>query len=456
MKDLRILIIDDEESIRHMLTMVLRKEGCTVKAVDNGEEGLKELLVHPYDVVITDVRMPKMGGLELLEEIEERELSTTVIVMSAFGSRELAIEALKKGAYDYIDKPFKKDEIILTIWKAAERLQLRQENIMLKATLKEAQSFEGLTGTSEAMKDIFRLVARVADFKSTVLISGESGTGKELVAKAIHRRSSRARGPWVPVNCGAIAENLLESELFGHIKGSFTDASSDREGLFQAAHGGTLFLDEIAELPLNLQVKILRVLQEGEVRRIGESTNIPVDVRIIAASHHDLAERVEKKLFREDLFYRLNVIQIRLPALRERREDLPILVEHFIAEQNARMNTSVKGVSPSALKVMMGYHWPGNVRELLNCIERGVVLCEGDHIDDGDLPAKLRQSPDVLQDLLNSDNLSIKKMNSAMERILIQRALEKTGGNRTNAAKLLEISHRALLYKIKDYELDSV
>jgi two-component system, NtrC family, response regulator AtoC len=455
MKDLSILIIDDEESIRHMLTMVLRKEGWAVKAVDNGQEGLKELLVHPYDIVLCDVRMPKLGGLELLDELASRKLPATVIVMSAFGSRELAIDALKRGAYDYLDKPFKKDEIILTILKAAERLKLRQENALLKASIEDARGFEGLIGTSDAMREVFRLIARTAESRSTILITGESGTGKELVARAIHRRSSRAKGPWIAVNCGAIPENLLESELFGHVKGAFTDASSDRDGLFKAADGGTLFLDEIAELPLSLQVKLLRVIQEGEVRRIGESRSTPVDVRLIAASHHDLAQRVEQKLFREDLFYRLNVIQITMPALRERPEDVPLLVERFLTEQNQRLGTRVQGVTPKAMKLMMSYAWPGNVRELQNCIERGAVLCEGHQLDEQDLPAKLRQPHDVVTQLFASDELSIKKMNAALERVLIKRALEKTGGNRTNAAKLLEISHRALIYKIKDYDLES-
>ncbi|MBA2663634.1 MAG: sigma-54-dependent Fis family transcriptional regulator [Bradymonadaceae bacterium] len=455
MLKLRVLIIDDEESIRHMLTLVLRKEGCEVRSVANGQEGLVELMAGDFDVVVCDVRMPVMGGLELLEELKQRAIETTVIVMSAFGSRELAIEALKKGAYDYIDKPFKKDEIILTILKAAERLQLKRENKKLKETLEESDSFEGIIGRSESMQEVYRTIKKVATFKSTVLIAGESGTGKELVARAIHNLSSRRNKSWVPLNCGAIPEALLESELFGHVKGAFTDASSNKKGMFQEANEGTIFLDEIAELPLALQVKILRVIQEGELRRVGENTSTPVDVRIIAASLQELGERVAQGLFREDLYHRLNVIQIRLPALRERKDDIALLASHFLASQNARMGTRIKGFTPEAMKVMMEYAWPGNVRELQNCIERGVVLCEADKIDARDLPRRLRESSDVINQLFLTDELSIKKMSSAMEKILIRRALEKTEGNRTSAAKLLQISHRALLYKIKDYKLDA-
>lgn len=455
-KPLRILVVDDEESIRHMLSLVLKKEGYTVRAVDNGEEGLKELLAGEWDIVFCDVRMPKMGGLELLDELDERDVNTTVIVMSAFGNRELAIEALKRGAYDYIDKPFKKDEVILTILKAEERLQLKRENEALKEATVPVEGFEGIIGQSDPMEAVFDTVRKVADYKSTVLINGESGTGKELIARAIHQLSSRRDERWVPVNCGAIPENLLESELFGHAKGAFTDANTDKTGLFEEADAGTLFLDEIGELPMQLQVKLLRALQEGEIRRLGENTSRAIDVRVIAASLRDLQEEVAEGRFREDLFYRLNVIQVRMPALRERREDIPLLVDHFIAVQNARLKTELEGVTPEAMKIMMEYAWPGNVRELQNCIERGVVLSGDNHIDVDLLPDRIRESNDELKQLFTSDELSIKKMSVAMERILIRRALEKTSGNRTNAAKLLEISHRALLYKIKDYGLETV
>lgn len=439
-----------------MLSLVLKKEGYEVRAVDNGEEGLKELLAGTWDIVLCDVRMPRMGGMELLDELEERDVKTTVIVMSAFGNREVAVEAIKRGAYDYIDKPFKKDEVLLTILKAEERLNLKRENEVLKRATDPQDHFQNLIGQSEPMKSVYATVRKVADFKSTVLISGESGTGKELVARAVHDLSPRKDKPWVPVNCGAIPENLIESELFGYVKGAFTDANSDKKGLFQEADGGTLFLDEIGELPLALQVKLLRVLQEGEIRRVGENVSQSVDVRVIAASLRELQDEVKAGRFREDLFYRLNVIQVRMPSLRERREDISALIEHFITIQNARLGTRVEGVTPAALQIMMDYTWPGNVRELQNCIERGVVLSSSDHIDVDLLPERIRESNDELKQLFSSDELSIKKMNVAMERILIRRALEKTGGNRTNASKLLEISHRALLYKIKDYGLETV
>lgn len=452
---LSILVIDDEESIRHMLTVLLDKEGYDVRTVADGEEGLKTLLAHEFDLVLCDVRMPKIDGLTLIDEIVERNLPTTVIAMSAFGNREMAIDALKRGAYDYIDKPFKKDEILLTLAKAEERLQLKRENEALRG-FQTGGGFQDIIGESEPMQQVYQTISKVAGYKSTVLLAGESGTGKELVAKAIHNLSPRADAPWVPINCGAIPENLLESELFGHVKGSFTDATQDKKGLFEEAHEGTLFLDEIAELPMNLQVKLLRVLQEGEIRRVGGNKSIPVDVRIVAASLHDLGERVEEGLFREDLYYRLNVINIELPPLRERREDVQLLVDYFIDKQNQRLGTSINGVTPEAMKIMLDYHWPGNVRELQNCIERGVVLANGPMIDESVLPDRILDSNDELKQLFDSDELSIKKMSTALERILIRRALEKTGGNRTNAAKILEISHRALLYKIKDYGLETV
>lgn len=458
MSGLRILVIDDEESLRHMLTMTLKKEGYQVQVASDGQQGLKELSTNPYDLVLCDVRMPKLGGLELLDELNQRNVQTTVIIMSAFGNREVAIEALKRGAYDYIDKPFKKDEILLTLLKAQERLQLKEENAKLKA-LQEQQlegSFEGIIGTSDIMRRIFETVRKVAAFHSNILISGESGTGKELIARAVHNLSPRAKGPWVAVNCGAIPETLLESEFFGHVRGAFTDAHTDKKGLFEEADGGTLFLDEIAELPLNLQVKLLRVLQEGEFRRVGSSKPTRVSVRVVAASLHDLQDRVAQNLFREDLFYRLNVIHIKLPPLRERKDDLRALIEHFTTVQNARLGTKIRGVSPEAMKLLLEYAWPGNIRELQNAIERGVVLSNGELLEAAALPERIHESDDELKQLIHSDELSIKKMSSMMERILIRRALEKTKGNRTNAAKLLEISHRALLYKIKDYGLEQV
>lgn len=461
MQELNVLVVDDEEDIRHMLTMLLGKEGYEVDAVEDGQKALEELLAHEYDLVLCDVRMPELDGMELLDAIEERSIEATVIVMSAFGDREMAIEAIKRGAYDYIDKPFNKEEILLTLAKAEERLELQQENEELEEKLEEEEEDHGkhfpeIVGESDAIREVFQTIRQIADYKSTLLITGESGTGKELVARATHQLSPRSDGPWVPVNCGAIPENLLESELFGHVEGAFTDASADKTGLFEEADGGTIFLDEITEIPVNLQVKLLRVLQENEVRRVGATESTSIDVRVVAASLRDLEEEVEAGNFREDLFYRLNVIHVHLPPLRERREDIPLLVEHFIEEQNERLGTDVEGVTSEAMKVMMNYSWPGNVREVQNCIERGVVLATGSEIDESVLPDRILESDDDLQKIFQGDELSIKKMSKALEKVLIRRALEKTEGNRTQASELLEISHRALLYKIKDYELQDV
>ncbi|MEM1347188.1 MAG: sigma-54 dependent transcriptional regulator, partial [Myxococcota bacterium] len=420
---MRILLIDDDEEVRHMTTLHLKKDGHRVRSVDNGEEGLKELLADPdWDLVLCDVRMPIMGGMELLDELRERRVSATVIVMSAFGSRELAIDALKRGAYDYISKPFKRDELLLTLAKASERLALKRENEELREAALARDSFQGIIGKSGGMQDVFRTVERVAPFTSTVLITGESGTGKELIARAIHDLSNRSEGPWIAVNCGAIPVNLLESELFGHVKGAFTDASGDKEGLFEAANGGTLFLDEIAEMPVPLQVKLLRVLESREVRRVGGTGSLPIDVRIVAATLQELEGRVEEGSFRADLLHRINVIPVHLPPLRHRREDVPILVRHFIDEQNRTQGTKIEGVTDEAMELMLEYGWPGNVRELRNCIERGAVMSMGSAIGVDVLPAAILEAKDEMRQLLQTDELSIKKLTSQLESILIRRA----------------------------------
>ncbi len=446
-----ILVVDDEESIRLTLTSMLSHHGYGVTAAYSAEAALEMLDGGRFDVVLADVRMPDMDGIELTRRIVAEEIPVTVIIMSAYGSVESAIEAMKAGAYDYITKPFKTDEVILTLTKAEERESLRRENAALKAEMVERCQFENIIGRSEAMEAVFKVIAKVADYKSTVLITGESGTGKELVARAVHNNSSRAKGPFVAVNCGAIPEALLESELFGHKRGAFTDAHVDKMGLFAEAEGGTLLLDEIGELPLPLQVKLLRVLQESNIRRVGDTKDIDVDVRIVAATIRDLAEEVRTRQFREDLFYRLNVLPIHLPPLRERADDITLLVEHFIQRHNRRLGTGIQGVTPEAERMLLSYKWPGNVRELENTIERAMVLAEGDQITDKDLPNRIQQSRDTIHMTLASGELSIKKTVRVIEEELIRRALEKTGGNRTLAAKHLEISHRALLYKIKSY-----
>jgi two-component system response regulator AtoC len=373
--------------------------------------------------------------------------------MSAYGNVDLALEAMKAGAYDYVGKPFKPDEVVLALRKAEERESLRRENRALKEQIRSENQFESILAKSPQMGEIFRTISKIAEFKTTVLISGESGVGKELVARAIHSRSSRKAGPFVALNCGAIPENLLESELFGHKKGAFTDASSDRRGLFEEATKGTLFLDEVGELPLNLQVKLLRVLQEDSIRRLGDTKDVKVDVRIIAATHRDLVAEVKAGRFREDLFYRINVLAIAIPPLRARREDINLLIDHFIARNNTRLGTHIRDLSHEARKLLLEYAWPGNVRELENTIERAMVLSERDMLGTQDLPERIREALDPVQMQLASGELSIKKTTLVIEELLIRRALAKTKGNRTRAAEILEISHRALLYKIKDYKI---
>ena len=446
-----ILVVDDEENIRHMLSLLLKKEGYRVRVAEDGEQALKELLAREFDIVLCDIRMPRIDGMQLLGELSERGVETTMIVMSAYGSVDTAIEAIKAGAYDYISKPFQRDEVLLTIRKAEERRRLRRENESLRNAAAGARKLGKIIAKSEPMTRVLDTVRKVADYKSTVLLSGESGTGKEVIARALHFESIRRDQAFITVNCGAIPENLLESELFGHTKGAFTDASRDKRGLFEEAHEGTIFLDEIADLPLALQVKLLRVLQEGEIRRVGEARPRQIDVRVIAASVRDLSDLVAERQFREDLFYRLNVLPIRLPPLRERREDIPLLVSHFVRTYNDRLGTRIDGVSPHAMARIVDYPWPGNVRELENVIERAIVLTESSVIGVEALPPNLQETAASMRAVFDSDDLSIKKATKALERLYIRRALEETDGNRTAASKLLEISHRALLYKIKDY-----
>jgi two-component system response regulator AtoC len=453
-----VLIVDEEEPLRHMLALLLSREGYAATAVATAEQAERELDARLYDVVLCDIRMPHGGGMALIEELRRRPRAPTVIIMSASGGMEVAIEAMKRGAYDYIAKPFRPDEVILVLRKAEERERLLRETRARagERTARDDRGPDTIIARTPRMLELFRTIRKIAEFKTTVLITGESGTGKELVARAIHQYSPRASGPLVAVNCGAIPATLLESELFGHKKGAFTDAVRDKRGLFEEASSGTLFLDEIGELPLGLQVKLLRVLQEQEVRPLGANLDIRVDTRVIAATVRDLHAEVAAGRFREDLFYRLNVLPIHLPPLRERREDIPVLIDHFIRRINQKLGTQVEGVTPQAGKLLLEYGWPGNVRELENTIERAVVLCEGSRIDAGDLPEKLTRgpAPDPLHSALSSGELSIKKTTRIIEEELIRRALKKTHGNRTNAAKILEISHRALLYKIKEFGIE--
>ena len=450
----RVLGVDDEESLRRVVRSFLKRDGYEVETASSGEEALGLVESFGPDVILTDVRMPKMGGLDLLATLKAKGNDATVIVMSAYGNVDLAIEAMKAGAYDYIQKPFKAEEVLLTLRKAEEREALRRENRALRQEMRKENLFEEILAKSPPMQAVFKTVAKIAEFKTTALITGESGVGKELVARAIHKRSSRRNAPFIAVNCGAIPENLLESELFGYKKGAFTDASADRVGLFEQANNGTLLLDEIGELPLSLQVKLLRVLQEESIRRLGDNKDIHIDVRILAATHRDLSAETQAGRFREDLYYRINVLPIAIPPLRERREDIPLLVDHFLSRNNVRFGTNIRGLEPEARRLLLEYSWPGNVRELENTIERAMVLSEREMLAAEDLPERVREARDPIQLHLTSGDLSIKKAARVIEEILIRRALQKTKGNRTRAAEVLEISHRALLYKIKDYQID--
>jgi two-component system response regulator AtoC len=452
----RLLVVDDEENMRHMLATLLVRFGYRIEAVGDGLQALEKVRRRHYDFVLCDLKMPRMDGMGFLEAARDHLCETTVIMMSAYGSIDTAIEAMKRGAYDYISKPFKTDEVYLALKKAEERENLRRENSRLRreiADIREDVTFGKLVGRSKAMRAVFHLAAKVAEYTTTVLITGESGTGKELVAHGIHTHSSRAKKPFIPVNCGGIPENLLESEFFGYRKGAFTGADRNKKGLFEEAEGGTIFLDEIGELPLSLQVKFLRVLQESEIRPIGESKTRAIDVRVIAATAKDLEEEVREGRFREDLFYRLNVMPVHMPPLRDRAEDIPLLCRHFIRRFNSALGKSIQGVSPEALQQLTAHAWRGNVRELENLLERAVILADGPLLQPSHFPQKFDATPPDpgLNGLL--DGFSLKRAQRIIEKHLITKALEETGGNRTRATQLLEISHPSLLSKIKAYKI---
>jgi len=450
-----LLIVDDDASMRHLLAVILTDRGYEVRAVASAEDALKEAAQRELDLVLTDVRMPGMGGLELVRELQRTAPDLLVVVMSAYGSHDTAIEAMKAGAYDYLGKPFKPDEVVLVLRKAEERERLKRENRRLRTELSAAYRPEYLVGGSEAMQAVLRQVHKVAPQKTTVLLEGESGTGKELLARAIHELSPRSSFPFVAVNCGAVPAALLESELFGHVRGAFTDAHKDKKGLAAEADGGTLFLDEVAELPLPTQVKLLRFLQEEEIRPVGDVRSRKVDVRVVAATARDLARAVKEGEFREDLFWRLNVVGVKVPPLRERAEDVAPLAEHFLSRfALLRPELPRPYLSPEALEALKAYRWPGNVRELEHAMERAVVLADGAEIREEDLPDPVRAGgASPAQAPLPGRDLSLKRGVRELEGQLIRAALERTNGNRTRAAELLELSYRALLYKIKDHGL---
>ncbi|MDD2580547.1 MAG: sigma-54 dependent transcriptional regulator [Desulfuromonadaceae bacterium] len=450
-----ILVIDDEENMRHMLSLMLSRQGYNIDLAADGAEALNRLLDTIYDYILCDIRMPEMDGKTFLMRALQQRVTAPIIMMSAYGTVETAIECMKKGAYDFISKPFKKDEIVMVLKKAEERERLKEENSQLREVVAGRFSYGGILSRNSRMQDIFSQIRKVADLKTTILVLGESGTGKELVARALHQNGRRGQKPFVAVNCGAIPENLLESELFGHVRGAFTDASSDKAGLFEQADGGTLFLDEIGEMPPAVQVKLLRVLQEGEIRRVGGSVPQKVDVRVISATSRDLSADIGTGRFREDLYFRLNVFCLQLPPLRERVEDIPLLAEHFLSHYGSGIDSGVLRMEPDAMRRLMTHRWPGNVRELENAVERACILCEGGRITAACLPPSVCPTDEnYTGESAGGENLSIKKAEDAIERELIRKALGKTDGNRTQAAKILEISHRSLLYKIKEYGIE--
>jgi two-component system response regulator PilR (NtrC family) len=453
MSDIRVLVVDDEQSMRDLLAIMLRQAGYEVSVADGGEAAIERLKAESFDLVLTDLRMRKVDGLTVLKAAKEHAPRTVVLVVTAYASTETAVEAMKLGAYDYITKPFKLDELKVTVANALERRRLREENLALKRQLLRERGFENFVGRSPKILDVFETIRKTADSGSTVMITGESGTGKELVAQALHWESNRRGGPFVSVNCGAVPETLMESELFGHVKGAFTGAVASTEGLFAAADGGTLFLDEITEIPHTVQVKLLRAVQERQIRRVGDTRDVKIDVRLIAASNRDLGRAVTDGLLREDLFYRLNVIPIHLPPLRDRREDIPLLIAHFIKKLSNEVGRPVRGVAPDALAVLEQYHWPGNIRELENVVERAIVLGSSELLEADGLPAGLRQPRDR-HDVpleLPAEGIDLEAMLDRIEHRYMQLALERVGGVQTRAAELLRVSFRQFRYKLQKF-----
>jgi two-component system response regulator AtoC len=447
----RILIVDDDESLRESLALVLSAEGYEVVCAADAEAALSQLDFGTPELVLCDLRMPGMDGLELLPQLVRRLPEATVILMSAFGTAELAIEAMKRGAYDYLAKPFAPSEVLLVLRKARERERLRRANQLLRREVERGSGEHPIVAASEPMIEVLEVMERAAGFKATMLLTGESGTGKEVLARAIHAQSPRRGEAFVAVNCAAIPEALLESELFGHSKGAFTGADRARRGLFLEADGGTLFLDEVGELPTALQAKLLRVLQEEEIRPLGDSKSRRVDVRVLAATARDLEAEVAAGRFREDLFYRLNVVRLAVPPLRERPKDIPLLLDHFLARFRDALGKPVRGVSDEALEKLVAYRWPGNVRELENVVERAIILASSDRIGLSELPQNVVVPQSGQASASRPTDFSLRRARRLVEVEAIQRALRATGGNRTHAARLLEISHRALLYKLKEH-----
>ena len=454
----KILVADDEPSMREFLDIMLKKEGYKVSLASNGEEVSRLIEKDIFDLALLDIRMPKLDGISALKKIKAISPETIVIMITAYASADTAIKAMKEGAYDYITKPFKVEEIKLIIKNALEKKNLQRENILLKQVVRDRYHFENIIGQSPKMLNLYDLLEKIAPTKTNILITGESGTGKELVAKAIHYNSPRKEKPFVTLNCGAIPESLIESELFGHMKGAFTDAIATRKGLFEVADEGTIFLDEISELPLLMQVKLLRVLQDKEFKRVGGTEDIRVDVRIISATNRDLEEEVREKRFREDLFYRLNVIQIKLPLLRERKEDIPSLATHFLKKYSEDLNKNISRISPEALRILLNYEYPGNVRELQNIIERAVALENTQELTAQNLSSYLEEQLPLKKGPFDLDipkeGIDLEKMVEDLERTLLVKALDRTKGIKKKAAELLNINFRSMRYRLEKYGLN--
>jgi two-component system response regulator PilR (NtrC family) len=454
----KILVADDEKSMREFLDIMLKKEGYKVTLASNGEEVMKLIEKDIFDLALVDIRMPREDGISVLKKIKSISPETVVIVITAYASADTANKAMKEGAYDYITKPFKIDEIKLIIQNALEKKHLQKENLLLKQVVRDRYHFENIIGQSSKMLELYDLLEKVAPTKTNILITGESGTGKELVAKAIHYNSPRKDKPFVTLNCGAIPESLIESELFGHMRGAFTDAISTKKGLFEVADEGTIFLDEISELPLMMQVKLLRVLQDREFKRVGGTEDIRVDVRIISATNKDLEGAVREKQFREDLFYRLNVIQIRIPSLRERKEDIPSLTGHFLKKYSEELGKQISQVSSEALRTLVQYDYPGNVRELQNIIERAVALETSQELTVQNLSSYIEEQLPIKKRPLDleipSEGVDLEKIVEDVERTLLLKALDRTKGIKKKAAELLHINFRSMRYRLEKYGLN--
>ena len=445
----KILIVDDDREMCQLLVDLLGEEGYIVETVHDGRSAVEKYRTDSFDLTITDLMMPRMKGTELVRQLREIDVHALVLLITAFGTIESAVDAMHAGAFHYVTKPFRTDEILLQVKRALEQRSLQGEVERLRKEVQGRYRFENIIGKSAKMREIFEIIAHISDLPANVLILGESGTGKELIARAIHRHSARSERPFVPLNCAAIPETLLESELFGHVRGAFTDARKDRRGLFQEANGGVLFLDEISEIPLNLQAKLLRIIEDKEVRPLGANQSEKVDARLVSACNRDLEQLVQEGRFRQDLYYRLNVIRIALPPLRQRPEDIPMLVDHFMRKFADQANRKIEGIEQDALAALMNYRWPGNVRELEHTIERAALLGKGSNLSLRDLPLPLLEHDDDAVTEAAAKSYTLRDL----ERQYIMRVMETTNGNKTEAARILGVDRTTLYRKLEEYKV---